>query len=286
MNLTARQRFLDMIYLTQVLLCLYLIFCSANKWKMFNVEQMHQAQAIKTETEHYRRHRYQLADNGAGLTMAALYWQLNDIWQAPSWASIGKKKKLIKKRHTHTDWPPKFSLSVWSKCNRMSQILFNRIRRPVETPSLFRCGFFCSAFIYFDRDGWRVRGRVCPFRSTSRSGGRYTHSFGPLLGPARPVGYFQLTCQSGFTQSLIRSPIGPIFKLYFPDRMCCRANPSGPLLWRNYSTRQIAKEKLASSPLHSQISTASQQHLIITSTWRLSLMLSTCRWPMFRYFSM
>lgn len=50
---------------------------------------MHQAQAIKTETEHYRRHRYQLADNGAGLTMAALYWQLNDIWQAPSWASIG-----------------------------------------------------------------------------------------------------------------------------------------------------------------------------------------------------
>ena len=50
---------------------------------------MHQAQAIKVETEHYRRFRYQLAPDGSGLTMAALYWQLNDIWQAPSWASIG-----------------------------------------------------------------------------------------------------------------------------------------------------------------------------------------------------
>lgn len=65
-NLSSRTGLLDMMYLTQ----------------------MHQAQAIKTQTQHYRRHRYQLAENGAGLTMAALYWQLNDIWQAPSWASI------------------------------------------------------------------------------------------------------------------------------------------------------------------------------------------------------
>ncbi|XP_046449905.1 beta-mannosidase-like [Daphnia pulex] len=65
-NLSTRRGLEDMIYLTQ----------------------MHQAQAIKTQTLHYRRHKYQLSENGAGLTMAALYWQLNDIWQAPSWASI------------------------------------------------------------------------------------------------------------------------------------------------------------------------------------------------------
>jgi len=65
-NATPLQEFQDFIYLTQ----------------------MHQAQAIKVETEHYRRFRYQLSADGSGHTMAALYWQLNDIWQAPSWASI------------------------------------------------------------------------------------------------------------------------------------------------------------------------------------------------------
>lgn len=52
---------------------------------------MHQAHAIKMQTEHYRRFRYQLTGDGKGLTMAALYWQANDVWQAPSWASIGEK---------------------------------------------------------------------------------------------------------------------------------------------------------------------------------------------------
>lgn len=48
-----------------------------------------QAQCVKTETEFYRRSRSEIVD-GQGYTMGALYWQLNDIWQAPSWASLGK----------------------------------------------------------------------------------------------------------------------------------------------------------------------------------------------------
>ena len=44
---------------------------------------------IKIETEHYRRLQNTIVD-GEGYTMGALYWQLNDIWQAPTWASIGK----------------------------------------------------------------------------------------------------------------------------------------------------------------------------------------------------
>lgn len=48
-----------------------------------------QAQCVKTETEFYRRSRSEIV-NRQGHTMGALYWQLNDIWQAPSWASLGK----------------------------------------------------------------------------------------------------------------------------------------------------------------------------------------------------
>lgn len=45
--------------------------------------QISQAMAIKAETELYRTLRGSPAN-----TMGALYWQLNDVWVAPSWSSI------------------------------------------------------------------------------------------------------------------------------------------------------------------------------------------------------
>uniref|UniRef100_A0A8D1NIK7 Beta-mannosidase n=1 Tax=Sus scrofa TaxID=9823 RepID=A0A8D1NIK7_PIG len=58
--------------------------------------QVMQAQCVKTETEFYRRSRSEIVD-GKGQTMGALYWQLNDIWQAPSWSSLeyGGKWKML-----------------------------------------------------------------------------------------------------------------------------------------------------------------------------------------------
>ena len=47
-----------------------------------------QAQCVKAQTEFYRRGRSEVV-GGKGHTMGALYWQPNDIWQAPSWSSIG-----------------------------------------------------------------------------------------------------------------------------------------------------------------------------------------------------
>lgn len=54
--------------------------------------QVMQAQCVKVQTEFYRRSRTELID-GKGHTMGALYWQLNDIWQAPSWSSIGARRE-------------------------------------------------------------------------------------------------------------------------------------------------------------------------------------------------
>ncbi|XP_048365176.1 beta-mannosidase isoform X2 [Sphaerodactylus townsendi] len=58
--------------------------------------QVMQAQCIKVQTEFYRRSQSEII-NGEGRTMGALYWQLNDIWQGPSWASLeyGGKWKML-----------------------------------------------------------------------------------------------------------------------------------------------------------------------------------------------
>ena len=60
------------------------------------LSQITQAEELRTETEVYRRamNREVDAATGAGYTMGALYWQLNNIWPGPSWTSLeygGKK---------------------------------------------------------------------------------------------------------------------------------------------------------------------------------------------------
>ncbi|VDO41791.1 unnamed protein product [Haemonchus placei] len=51
--------------------------------------QANQAITYKIQTEHYRRlHRNLLLPSGLGNTMCSLYWQLNDVWAAPTWSTI------------------------------------------------------------------------------------------------------------------------------------------------------------------------------------------------------
>ncbi|KAL3221402.1 hypothetical protein MRX96_029398 [Rhipicephalus microplus] len=49
--------------------------------------QVIQAESVRTGCERFRRLRGHIHD-GLGHNMGVLYWQLNDIWPAPSWASI------------------------------------------------------------------------------------------------------------------------------------------------------------------------------------------------------
>lgn len=71
-----------------------------NKSKAYDMisflSQTHQAMGIRTAAETFRRWRSYLK-GGLGHNMGFLYWQLNDIWQAPSWASIeyGGRWKMV-----------------------------------------------------------------------------------------------------------------------------------------------------------------------------------------------
>ncbi|XP_043477175.1 beta-mannosidase [Leptopilina heterotoma] len=61
------------------------------------LSQINQAVSIQMETEFYRQGKSFLNANGEGYTRGALYWQLNDVWQAPSWSSIefGGRWKML-----------------------------------------------------------------------------------------------------------------------------------------------------------------------------------------------
>ncbi|XP_065302863.1 beta-mannosidase-like isoform X2 [Dermacentor albipictus] len=61
------------------------------------LSQIVQAEGVRTGCESFRRWRSYLDQDGRGHTMGVLFWQLNDIWQAPSWSSIeyGGRWKML-----------------------------------------------------------------------------------------------------------------------------------------------------------------------------------------------
>lgn len=94
--------------------------------------QVMQAQCVKAQTEFYLRSRTELID-GKGRTMGALYWQLNDIWQAPSWSSIGEFSKLFHGGFYQNVFC--FKIIFFSVC---------RVWWEVENAALFCTRLFCG----------------------------------------------------------------------------------------------------------------------------------------------
>jgi beta-mannosidase len=86
-----------------------------------------QTLCIKSQTEHYRR--------GSGTkahTMGALYWQYNDIWQAPTWASVehsGEWKML----HYHAkNFFNQFLISAFTKFDTIHVHLTNDLPSSIQ----------------------------------------------------------------------------------------------------------------------------------------------------------
>jgi beta-mannosidase len=53
------------------------------------LSQVNQAMTYKTATELFRRNRNRIdKTTGIGNCMGSMYWQLNDLWQAPTWSTI------------------------------------------------------------------------------------------------------------------------------------------------------------------------------------------------------
>lgn len=75
----------------------HLIWPDTNKENYFQTyiyyTQISQAMAYKAQTEYYRQWRSKIDEVGNGLTMGALYWQLNDVWPGPSWSSVDFRQR-------------------------------------------------------------------------------------------------------------------------------------------------------------------------------------------------
>ncbi|XP_051945755.1 beta-mannosidase [Xyrauchen texanus] len=122
------QRYRDTIYITQVM----------------------QAQCVKTQTEFYRRSQGDIIE-GEGHTMGTLYWQLNDIWQGPSWSSVefGGKWKML--QYWATDfYAPILSVGVEDQGNLLiyavseSHSVMQKVKAKVKLHSWSRFDAVCS----------------------------------------------------------------------------------------------------------------------------------------------
>ncbi|KAM9432401.1 beta-mannosidase isoform 1-T1 [Salvelinus alpinus] len=128
------------------------------------ITQVMQAQCVKVQTEFYRRSQSEVIE-GKGHTMGALYWQLNDIWQGPSWSSIGRYCYRM-------SWS-----SIGRYCYRMS---WSSIGRYCYRMSWSSIGRYCyrmswsSIGRYCYRMSWSSIGRYC-YRMSWSSIGRYCY---------------------------------------------------------------------------------------------------------------
>ena len=71
-------------YIEQFLMPLH----GLNISQYFYLSQVNQAMAVKLQSEYFRGNRKNDPLSQRGMTMGALYWQLNDVWLGPSWSSI------------------------------------------------------------------------------------------------------------------------------------------------------------------------------------------------------
>ncbi|XP_031570890.1 beta-mannosidase-like [Actinia tenebrosa] len=107
----------------------------SNKTKEFMntlfLTQVAQAMCIKAESEHYRRLQSQLI-KGQGRTMGAIYWQLNSIWQSPSWSSLeyGGKWKVL--HYFAKDFFSPVISSVYEQNQSLRFFVVSDLQKPIE----------------------------------------------------------------------------------------------------------------------------------------------------------
>lgn len=94
---------------------------SSNSTKLFDdfiyLTQTVQTMCIKAESEHFRRLKAQRQ-----MTMGLMFWQLNDIWQAPTWASI--------------EYGGRWKMLQYAARNFYADILVSAVENPVDSLSV------------------------------------------------------------------------------------------------------------------------------------------------------
>jgi len=104
---------------------------SSNDTKSFEdfiyLSQAMQALCIKAQTEHYRR----LKGDENSVTMGAIYWQFNDIWQGPTWSSLeyGGRWKML--HYYAKDFFAPLLISVYEDNGKLAVWVTSDINRPV-----------------------------------------------------------------------------------------------------------------------------------------------------------
>ena len=127
------------------------------------LSQLNQALCVSSQISHFTRHYNRVLEDGRGMNTGVMFWQLNDVWAAPTWSAVDVdlRPKMLFYAVKHL-YNPVVGNAHWNTTHMVFYVV-NQLGRPVNFDfDLFLYDTGSTRSLY----EWGVKGVSEPTSST------------------------------------------------------------------------------------------------------------------------